>query len=73
MFLSVNGGHSWILRHHLLGDPPLMFLSIDGGRSRISITASQGGPQLTFLALMLGAPRSLAPPPKGPTVDVSKH
>jgi hypothetical protein len=51
-----------------------MFLSIDGGRSRISITASQGGgPQLTFIALMLGAPRSLASPPKGPTVDVSKH
>jgi hypothetical protein len=30
-----------------------------------------GGPLLTFFTLMVGAPRSLSTPSRGPTVDVS--
>jgi hypothetical protein len=31
------------------------------------------GPPLSFLVLVAGAPRSPAPPPRGPVVDISKR
>jgi hypothetical protein len=52
---------------------PSMFLSIDGGRSWTSITASQGAHRRCVLALTVGAPRHPAPPPRDPTIDVSKR
>jgi hypothetical protein len=57
--------------HRLLGGLSSMFLIVDGGRSRISSTTSHGDRHRCFLALMVGAPGSLALPPRGSVVDVS--
>jgi hypothetical protein len=66
---SVDGGRSWIFGTTSLG-AAIDISCIDGGRSRISSITSQGGLPSMFLALMVGAPRSLAPSPKGPTVNI---
>jgi hypothetical protein len=73
MFLSVDGGRSRILSHHLLGGPPSMFLSVDGGCSQILRHRLPGGRHRCFFMLMVDAPGSSSSPPKGPTIDVSKR
>jgi hypothetical protein len=71
MFLSVDGGHSWIYRSG----------TRQGARRRCFLHQwwmlsdlcqhSPGGPPSTFFTLMVGAPGSIAPaPPREPIVDV---
>jgi hypothetical protein len=74
MFLSVDGGHSWIFSSSTSqGGRHRRFSNVDGERSRIfSSGTSQGARHRRFLKLMVAAPEYPAlKPPKGPVVDIS--
>jgi hypothetical protein len=50
--------------------PAVDVFYVDGGCSRISISTHQGARHQRFFALMVGTPRSPAPPRRGSTADV---
>jgi hypothetical protein len=73
MFLSVDGGCSWIYSSGTSQGAAVDVCYFDGGRSQNSVSIPRGpeGPPSMFVMLMVDAPRSPSALAWGPAVGVS--
>jgi hypothetical protein len=72
MFLSVDGGRSWISKSGTSQEAHRRcFLALMVGAPRSPALAPPRGPTVDFFMLMVGAPGSLSASVMGPVINVS--